>query len=259
MNRVKDKIILITGAANGLGSAAARRLAQEGAIVFLSDIDDVSGNAVTEDINSAGGRAQYLHHDVSQPADWERVFSDIRASHNRLDVLVNNAGGGTYNDIETVSFQEWRRVMSLNLDATFLGTQMAIVWMKETGGGSIVNMSSVAAFIGAPNLAAYCAAKAGIHLLSKSSAVYCGQKGYKIRVNSIHPGVIDTKAGKEMVRLATGLPTDEEAIAAFTALHPIGRIGSSEDVADGILYLASDESSFVTGTHLIIDGGYTAI
>lgn len=259
MSRVKDKTILITGAANGLGSAAARRLASEGAVVLLSDIDDVAGNAVTAEINAAGGRAHYLHHDVSQPEEWERVFSQIRAGHSRLDVLVNNAGGGTYNDIETVSFQEWRRVMSINLDATFLGTQIAIKWMKETGGGSIVNVSSVAAFSGAPNLAAYCAAKAGIHLLSKSSAVYCGQKGYNIRVNSIHPGLIDTKAGKEMARLATGLPTDEQAITAFTALHPIGRIGTPADIADGILYLASDESSFVTGTHLIIDGGFTAI
>lgn len=259
MSRVKDKTILITGAANGLGAAAARRLAREGALVLLSDIDDAAGNAVAAEINASGGRARYLHQDVSQPEEWERVFTKLRAEYARLDVLVNNAGGGTYNDIETVSFQEWRRVMSINLDATFLGTQSAIKWMKETGGGSIVNVSSVAAFSGAPNLAAYCAAKAGIHLLSKSSAVYCGQKGYNIRVNSIHPGLIDTKAGKEMARLATGLPTDDQAIAAFTALHPIGRIGTPDDIADGILYLASDESSFVTGTHLIIDGGFTAI
>lgn len=259
MPRVKDKTILITGAANGLGAAAAKRLAREGAVVLLSDIDDTAGNAVAAEITASGGRAHYLHQDVSLPEEWERVFTKLRAEHARLDVLVNNAGGGTYNDIETVSFQEWRRVMSINLDATFLGTQYAIKWMKETGGGSIVNVSSVAAFSGAPNLAAYCAAKAGIHLLSKSSAVYCGQKGYNIRINSIHPGLIDTKAGKEMARLATGLPTDDQAIAAFTALHPIGRIGTPDDIADGILYLASDESSFVTGTHLIIDGGFTAI
>lgn len=259
MARVLDKTILITGAANGLGAAAARALSREGAMVWLSDIDDAAGASVANEIKAAGGRARYVHHDVSQPDEWERIFAQMRAAHGRLDVLVNNAGGGTYNDIESVSFQEWRRIMSINLDATFLGTQMAIKWMKETGGGSIVNVSSIAAFIGSPNLAAYCAAKAGIHLLSKSSAVYCGQRGYKIRVNSIHPGLVDTKAGKEMARLATGLPTDEQAIAAFTALHPIGRIGIPDDIANGILYLASDESSFVTGTHLVIDGGFTAI
>lgn len=259
MSRVLDKTILITGAANGLGAATARTLAREGAMVWLSDIDDTAGAAVATEIKAAGGRAHYVHQDVSQMGEWEGVFAQMRANHHRLDVLINNAGGGTYNDIESVSYEEWRRIMSINLDATFLGTQLAIKWMKETGGGSIINVSSIAAFIGSPNLAAYCAAKAGIHLLSKSAAVYCGQRGYKIRVNSIHPGLIDTKAGKEMARLATGLPSDEQAIAAFTALHPIGRIGIPDDIANGILYLASDESSFVTGTHLIIDGGFTAI
>lgn len=259
MNRIAKKTVLITGAANGLGREAAKLLAAEGGIVWMTDIDDNAGKAVASEINAAGGTAHYLHQDVSAPDAWESVFAEIRSHHGKLDILVNNAGGGTYNDIETVSFTEWRRIMSINLDATFLGTQMAIKWMKETGGGSIVNVSSVAAFIGSPNLAAYCAAKAGIHLLSKSAAVYCGQKGYQIRVNSIHPGLVDTKAGKEMAMLATGLPTEEQAIQAFTALHPIGRIGKPVDIANGILYLASDESSFVTGTHLIIDGGFTAI
>lgn len=258
MNRVAGKTILITGAANGLGREAAILLAAEGGTVWLTDIDDAGGQAVAAEINRAGGKAHYLHHDVSAPEAWEEVFNTLKSREVRLDILVNNAGGGTYNDIETVTFKEWRRIMSINLDATFLGTQLAIKWMKETGGGSIVNVSSVAAFSGAPNLAAYCAAKAGIHMLSKSAAVYAGQKGYKIRINSIHPGLVDTKAGKEMAMLATGAP-EEQAIQAFTALHPIGRIGKPIDIANGILYLASDESSFVTGTHLIIDGGFTAV
>lgn len=258
MNRVANKTVLITGAANGLGREAARLLAAEGATVWLTDIDDAGGNRTVAEITAAGGAAHYLHHDVSRPEAWDTVFATLRAEAGKLDVLVNNAGGGTYNDIETVTFEEWRRIMAINLDATFLGTQKAIQWMKETGGGSIVNVSSVAAFSGAPNLAAYCAAKAGILMLSKSSAVYAGQKGYKIRVNSIHPGLVDTKAGKEMAMLATGAP-EEQAIQAFTALHPIGRIGQPIDIANGILFLASDESSFMTGSHLVIDGGFTAI
>lgn len=258
MNRVAGKTILITGAANGLGRETAKLLAAEGGTVWLTDIDDAGGRETVAEITEAGGKAHYLHHDVSSPDAWEAIFATLQGEERKLDILINNAGGGTYNDIETVTFAEWRRIMSINLDATFLGTQLAIKWMKTTGGGSIVNVSSVAAFSGAPNLAAYCAAKAGIHMLSKSAAVYSGQKGYQIRVNSIHPGLVDTKAGKEMAMLATGAP-EEQAIQAFTALHPIGRIGKPIDIANGILYLASDESSFVTGTHLIIDGGFTAI
>lgn len=259
MARVQDKIALVTGAANGLGRATATLLAREGAMVLLTDIDDANGEAAAAAIRAAGGHARYCHHDASSPDDWAAVLGRIREAHGRLDILVNNAGGGTYNDIETVGLAEWRRIMAINLDATFIGTQSAIKWMKETGGGSIINVSSVAAFSGAPNLAAYCAAKAGINMMSKSAAVYCGQKGYNIRINVVHPGLIETKAGVEMARLATGAGSDEEAIAMFTALHPIGRIGQPDDIAKGILYLASDDSSFVTGSSLIIDGGFTAV
>ncbi|MBR0567518.1 glucose 1-dehydrogenase [Azoarcus sp. L1K30] len=259
MGRVQDKIALVTGAANGLGRATAELFAREGAIVLLTDIDDRNGEATAAAICANNGRARYMHHDASKPEDWNSVLDALRHAHGRLDILINNAGGGTYNDIETVTLAEWRRIMSINLDATFIGTQAAIRWMKETGGGSIVNVSSVAAFVGSPNLAAYCAAKAGINLLSKSAGVYCGQKGYGIRVNSVHPGLVETKAGVEMARLATGAGSDEEAIAMFTGLHPIGRIGQPDDIAQGILYLASDDSSFVTGSSLVIDGGFTAI
>lgn len=259
MNRVQDKIALVTGAANGLGRAIATLLAREGALVLLTDIDDASGEAAAAAIRDEGARARYHHQDASSPDAWDDVLARLRDAHGRLDILVNNAGGGTYNDIETVSLAEWRRIMAINLDATFIGTQAAIRWMKETGGGSIVNVSSVAAFSGAPNLAAYCAAKAGINMLSKSAAVYCGQKGYGIRINTIHPGLIETRAGVEMARLATGAASDEEAISMFTALHPIGRIGQPEDIAQGVLYLASDDSRFVTASSLMVDGGFTAI
>lgn len=259
MKRVEGKIAIVTGAANGLGRATATLLAREGATVLLTDIDDGNGEAAAESIRATGGRARYCHHDASSADDWAAVLERMREAHGRLDILVNNAGGGTYNDIETVTLDEWRRIMSINLDSTFIGTQAAIRWMKHTGGGKIINVSSVAAFSGAPNLAAYCAAKAGINMMSKSAAVYCGQKGYNIRINVVHPGLIETKSGVEMARLATGAQRDEDAIAMFTALHPIGRIGQPDDIANGILYLASDESSFVTAASLIIDGGFTAV
>ncbi|ATE61240.1 glucose 1-dehydrogenase [Thauera sinica] len=259
MKRVEGKIALVTGAANGLGRATAAVLAREGALVLLTDIDDAGGEAAAEGIRAAGGKARYCHHDASSPDDWASVLARLDEAHGRLDILVNNAGGGTYNDIETVSLEQWRRIMAINLDATFIGTQSAIRWMKNTGGGNIINVSSVAAFSAAPNLAAYCAAKAGINMLSKSAAVYCGQKGYNIRINVVHPGLIETRSGVEMARLATGAARDEDAIAMFTALHPIGRIGQPDDIANGILYLASDESRFVTASSLIIDGGFTAV
>lgn len=259
MKRVEGKIALVTGAANGLGRATAALLAREGALVLLTDIDDQNGEAAAESIRATGGKARYYHHDASSPEDWAAVLERMQQAHGRLDILVNNAGGGTYNDIETVSLEQWRRIMAINLDATFIGTQSAIRWMKKTGGGSIINVSSVAAFSAAPNLAAYCAAKAGINMLSKSAAVYCGQKGYNIRINVVHPGLVETKSGVEMARLATGAERDEDAIAMFTALHPIGRIGQPDDIAKGVLYLASDESSFVTASSLIIDGGFTAV
>lgn len=259
MNRIQGKTVIITGAANGLGKAAAELLAAEGGNIVLTDIDVANGERTVAAIRASGGSALFVRHDVTQTGQWEQVFEMATRNFATPDVLVNNAGGGTYNDIETTSLEEWRRILAINLDATFIGTQMAIRAMKAARRGSIVNMSSVAALIGSPNLAAYGAAKAGIQTLSKSAAVYCGQKGYNIRVNSIHPGLIETQAGIEMARLATGAASDEAALAQFRMLHPIGRLGVPNDIAQGILYLASDESSFMTGASLVIDGGFTAI
>lgn len=259
MGRVQDKTIIVTGAAHGLGKSTAGLLAKEGAKIILTDVDVDAVENTAREIRDLGGRADFFRHDVSRPDDWEQVFSHALSSHGKLDGLVNNAGFGTYNDIETVTLEQWRSIMAVNLDGTFIGTQLAIRSMKTTGGGTIVNIASVAAFVGAPNLAAYSASKAGVHLLTKSAAVYCGQRGYNIRVNSVHPGLVETRAGIEMARLATSAPNDDDAIKFFSSLHPLGRIGRPEEVAYAVLYLASDESSFVTGSALVIDGGYTAI
>ncbi|MFC7050012.1 glucose 1-dehydrogenase [Emcibacter nanhaiensis] len=258
MGRVDGKICLVTGGANGLGEAMVRLLAEEGATVFLTDIDEVGGEKLATELTLEGRTALFMRHDVTDEAEWNKVFDTLLDKFGRLDVLVNNAGGGTYNDLETLSLEDWRKIISLNMDSTFLGTQKAVKSMKETGGGSIINLSSVGGLVGSPNLVAYSAAKAGVKLFSKSAAVHCGQKGYNIRINTVHPGLIKTASGMEMAEKATGM-TAAEAEAAFSALHPIGRIGNPYEIATAVLYLASDESSFATGAEFVIDGGYTAI
>lgn len=257
MNRIMDKICLITGAANGLGEATARLLAKEGGTVILTDINGERGETIAQEIRDTGAKALFIKHDVTNEDDWKNVFSKVIEHYGKLDVLVNNAGGGTYNDVETLSLKDWKDIIALNLDSTFMGTQLAIKSMKDTGGGSIINMSSVGGLVGSPNLVAYSAAKAGVKLFSKSVALHCGQNNYNIRVNTVHPGLIKTESGMEMASKATGMNVDD-AETAFAAMHPIGRIGQPIEIANMVLFLASDESSFATGGEFVVDGGYTA-
>lgn len=257
MGRIDGKVCLITGASSGLGEAAARLLAAEGGRMILTDINAEKGEALAAELNREGREATFLTHNVTCEEDWHRVFDTLQSQYGRLDVLVNNAGGGTYNDLETLSLSEWRGIISLNLDSTFIGTQLAVKTMKESGGGSIINMSSVGGLVGSPNLVAYSAAKAGVKLFSKAAAIHCGQQGYNIRINTVHPGLIKTESGMEMASKATGM-SPAEAEAAFSAMHPIGRIGRPEEIAAMVLFLASDESSFATGAEFVVDGGYTA-
>lgn len=257
MNRITDKICLVTGAANGLGEASSRLLAKEGGTVILTDIDVERGESLAQEIRDTGAQALFIRHNVTSEEDWNRVFTTVLDRYGKLDVLVNNAGGGTYNDVETLSLEDWKNIISLNLDSTFLGTQLAIKSMKDTGGGSIINMSSVGGLVGSPNLVAYSAAKAGVKLFTKSVALHCGAQNYNIRVNTVHPGLIKTKSGMEMASKATGMSV-EDAETAFAAMHPIGRIGIPLEIANMVLFLASDESSFATGGEFVVDGGYTA-
>lgn len=257
MPRILGKVALITGAANGLGRATAEKFAAEGGRLLLTDIDKSGGLALAQELQDAGSEAHFMVHDVTSEAAWQAVFEHLMSLFGRLDVLVNNAGGGTYNDIESLSLAQWQQVISLNLDSTFIGTQLAVSHMKGQGGGSIINLSSVGGLVGSPNLVAYSAAKAGVKLLTKSVAIHCGQNNYGIRVNSVHPGLVRTESGIDMAAQATGLDA-KAAEAAFSALHPIGRIGEANEIAEGILFLASDESSFMTGAELVIDGGFTA-
>ncbi|MCW0183273.1 glucose 1-dehydrogenase [Zavarzinia sp.] len=255
MGRVQGKVALITGAAKGIGRETALLLAREGARVAVTDVDEMEGGKVAEAIIAAGGEALFLKQDVADEAQWQAVVAAVVARFGALNILVNNAGVALSGSVEETSLEDWRWLMSINLDAVFLGTKHAILAMKETGGGSIVNLSSIEGIIGDPNLAAYNASKGGVRIFTKSAALHCAKAGYKIRVNSVHPGYIWTP-------MVEGFLNDTEDPAAgkegLVALHPIGHLGVAADIANGILYLASDESGFMTGSELVIDGGYTA-
>ena len=257
MNRVQGKVALVTGAALGLGEASARMLAREGAHVVLTDIKDAEGEQAAQTIGEDGGEAMYLHHDVADESAWEQVIQATLDRFGRLDVLVNNAGVGWGGPPEEETLERWRRLMSINLDGVFLGTKHAILAMKRVPprGGSIINLSSIEGLVGDPNLGAYNASKGGVRLYTKSVALYCAKQELGIRVNSIHPGYIWTPMVEHYLREHGGV---DEGRKALESLHPIGRVGEPDDIAYGVLYLASDESKFMTGTELVIDGGYTA-
>ena len=251
--RVRGKVAVVTGAAMGIGNACARLLAREGASVALTDVDAADGEAAAQALRDAGGNAIFVQHDVASEADWRRVIAASVEAFGKLDVLVNNAGIGTTGNVEETTFEAWRKLMSVNCDGVFLGTKYAFAEMKRAGGGSIINMSSILGFAGQADAAAYCASKGAIRLLAKSAALYGAPFG--IRVNSVHPGYIETPMVQHYVEASADESAARKAIAD---LHPLGRLGEPDDIAYGVLYLASDESKFVTGTELVIDGGYLA-
>lgn len=255
MDRVKNKIALVTGAAQGIGAAVARLLAEEGASVMLSDINADGAQQQAEAINADWpGRAAAVSHDVSSDADWQHALQETRETFGGLHILVNNAGIGALGNVEQTSLKEWRRVHAIDLDSVFLGCKRAIPLMKECGGGSIVNVSSISGIIAGHNLAAYNSAKAAVRHLSKSVALHCAHDGNNIRCNSVHPVFIDTPILDGMARGGDR----EAALAKLARQIPLGRIGKTSDVAYAVLYLASDEAGFVTGTEIRIDGGISA-
>lgn len=253
MARLGSKVALITGAASGIGAACARAFVDEGATVMITDIQTEAGEALATELGDA---ATFAPLDVTSRADWDAVIEALQQAHGRLDVLVHNAGGGVVADIERITLEQWRKVQELNVDSVFMGTQAALPLMRASGEpGSIINVSSVAGLIGEPELFAYGAAKGAVRLMSKSIALHCARKGYPIRCNSIHPGFIDTP----MVRaLADRSRNPDKAFERLTKTAPLGRLGDPREVAQLVLYLASDESGFVTGAELVIDGGLTA-
>lgn len=254
MNRLENKVAIITGGALGLGKACAELFAKEGAKVVVTDVKEKEGKEVVKGIKENGGDALFIKHDVSQEEAWDEVIKKTLNTFEKLDILVNNAGVGVGGSVEETSMDEWRWLMSINLDGVFIGTREAVKAMKDHG-GSIINLSSIEGLVGDPNLAAYNSSKGGVRLLTKSAALHCAKSGYKIRVNSIHPGYIWTPMVENYLKEQGDLEAGRKAL---NDMHPVGHVGEPNDIAYGALYLASDESKFVTGSELVIDGGYTA-
>lgn len=245
---MKNKTVIITGAASGIGKATAELFAKKGASVVISDIQEEEGKATTENINSKGGKASFFKIDVARPEEMKALVNFTLKTYERLDVAVNNAGiGGEINPVADMSMEGWEKVIAVNLNSLFSGMKYQIPAMLKSGGGSIVNVSSILGAVGFAGSAAYTAAKHGAVGLSRTAALEYSAKG--IRVNAVGPGFIETP----MLNIL-----DAETKAQVVALHPIGRLGTSEEVAELIYWLGSEKSSFVTGSYYPIDGGYLA-
>ena len=249
--RLEGKVALITGGARGIGAADARLFAQEGARVVVGDVLEAEGRETVAEVNNSGGEALFLRLDVTSEPDWQRAIEATIERFGRLDVLVNNAGltrDGKNPEETTVEW--WDLIMGVNAKGVFLGIKYAVPEMRKAGGGSIINISSMMGLVGSMWNTSYDASKGAVRLLTKSSAVQYAGDG--IRVNSVHPGFTDTPG------TAPGLGADPRRREAPINETPLGRIGKHQDIAYGVLFLASDESSFMTGSELVIDGGYTA-
>jgi 3(or 17)beta-hydroxysteroid dehydrogenase len=259
--RVADKVALVTGAASGIGRSTALLLAREGATVAVSDVDEAGARQVAKQIADAGGKALALALDVTSEPAWESAMQAVLAASGRLDIAVNNAGLSAGTPITDMTVSEWRRVLAVNLDGVFLGTKHAILAMRRSQGGSIVNVSSASGIKASAGASAYCASKAAVIHFTKVAALECAQRGDNIRVNSILPAGVKTPLWKDMdfwkqlVAQHGGIEAAWQVLAQST---PLKRFALPEEIARGILFLASDESSYMTGAELVLDGGYTA-
>jgi NAD(P)-dependent dehydrogenase (short-subunit alcohol dehydrogenase family) len=256
VGQVESKVAIVTGGASGIGAACAATLAREGAKVVITDLDDAGGRAVAERIVGSRGEAVFLHQDVSLEETWPGVIDAALQRFGRLDVMVANAGIGILCPAIEMSLADWRRQTAVNLDGVFLSVKYAVPAMRRGGGGSIVIMSSVAGLRGSAGLAAYCATKGGVRLFAKAVAIECATAGDGIRINTVHPGVIDTPIWTKLPAASgqnRAIDPNEVAMAGV----PLGRAGQASDIANGVLFLASDASSYMTGAELVIDGGMT--
>ncbi len=263
MNRLDGKVALISGSARGIGAETARLMVEAGAWVAIADVLDERGR---ETAGALGDNAMYQHLDVTSPDDWNAAVAAVLAQFGGLDILVNNAGMFLGKGIEEASLDEWHRLAAINLTGVFLGTKLALPALRDSGeksehGSAIVNLASVAGLVGSQLDPLYSMTKGGVTLFTKSTALEFARKGYRIRVNSIHPGVIQTDMGEQtFAARARYVGSNDVDAARQTALrtHPIGRLGTPTDIAKGIVFLASDDAAFMTGSGLVVDGGLTA-
>lgn len=251
MGRLDGKVVWITGAASGLGRESALRCAAEGARLVVTDLK--APTAVAAEIADAGGTAEAFEQDVTIEPRWDEIADAVETGFGGFDVLVNNAGVGENRPLAETSLTQWRRVQSANLDSVFLGTRLAFRRMRP--GGSVINISSILGIVGNAGTTAYCASKGGVKLLTKAAAVEAAQGGMSLRVNTIHPGYIETPM---VVDGVAKRPEPDKVMAYIASRHPVGHLGEPSDIANAVLYLASDESRFVTGSEMVVDGGYTA-
>jgi NAD(P)-dependent dehydrogenase (short-subunit alcohol dehydrogenase family) len=266
MNRLDGKIAFISGAARGIGAETARLMVEAGAQVAIGDLLDERGRETVGGLEAAGGQALYVHLDVTRADAWAAAIDAVVARFGGLDILVNNAGVLVTRSFEDSTAEDWERLCSVNLTGVILGTKAALPALRTRGatspqGSAIVNLSSVAGMVGSVLAPLYSLTKGGVTMLTKSLALEFARKGYRIRVNSIHPGIIDTEMGSQVIaeRAARGGAGDIEAARLQArAAHPIGRMGTVADVAKGIVFLASDDAGFMTGAGLVVDGGWTA-
>lgn len=261
-NRFNGRVVCITGAAKGIGRQAALSFAEEGAIIVATDIEAEAGKALVAEIESSGGKASFIEHDVTSEYAWIDVIASVRANHGKLDVLINNAGIGMTGLVHEMDLDLWRKMMAVNVDGVFLGVKHALPLMREAGSGNIINVSSVAGIRSTANFSCYCATKAAVKSFTKSVALECAEAKDGVRVNSIHPGIISTAIWDTLIgteeSTSSNMPRDATLAGMTGEAVPFGRTGTIQEIVNGMLFLASGESSYMHGAELVLDGGLTA-